>query len=201
MYNIKKAKLHLSKSDPVMADLVVNYKMKPRLYHGNHFQALVESIISQQLSTKVADVISSRFIKLYKNKFPTPRQVLKTSVDKMRGIGLSNSKANFIYDLARHIEERKILLDTINTKEETEIIEHLTQVKGIGKWTAEMFMMFALEKPDVFSHGDLGLRNAIKKLYKLRTEPSQERIDKITKPWSPYKTLACRYLWASLDNK
>jgi DNA-3-methyladenine glycosylase II len=161
----------------------------------------VQSILSQQLSTKVADVIIARFINLYKpKKFPTPEDVLKTKDEKIRSLGISYSKISYIKNLAEHITKKKIRLQSVHTLPDEELIEHLVQVKGIGRWTAEMFMMFMLERPNVFSHGDLGLKNAIIRLYKLK-DPSQERIERIVAKWSPYKTIASRYLWASLDNE
>jgi DNA-3-methyladenine glycosylase II len=193
---------HFKKVDPVMADLMSRITIKPRRRKkGSRFQALVQSILSQQLSTKVADVIIARFINLYKpKKFPTPEDVLKTKDEKIRSLGISYSKISYIKNLAEHITKKKIRLQSVHTLPDEELIEHLVQVKGIGRWTAEMFMMFMLERPNVFSHGDLGLKNAIIRLYKLK-DPSQERIERIVAKWSPYKTIASRYLWASLDNE
>ncbi len=185
-----------------MAGLIAQIELRPRRgKKGSRFQALVQSILSQQLSTKVADVIIARFINLYKpKKFPTPTDVLKTKDEKLRALGISYSKISYIKNLAEHIENKKLKLNTVHKLENEALIEHLVQVKGIGRWTAEMFMMFMLERPDVFSHGDLGLKNAIIRLYKLK-DPTPQKIERIAKKWSPYKTLASRYLWASLDNK
>jgi DNA-3-methyladenine glycosylase II len=185
-----------------MADLIARLELRPRgRKRGSRFQALVQSILSQQLSTKVADVIIGRFINLYKpKKFPTPADVLKTKDEKLRALGISYSKISYIKNLAEHIIDKKLNLNSVHKLDNEDLIEHLVQVKGIGRWTAEMFMMFMLERPDVFSHGDLGLKNAIIRLYKLK-DPTPERIARIVAKWSPHKTLASRYLWASLDNK
>jgi DNA-3-methyladenine glycosylase II len=195
-----KARKHLKKVDPKLAAIIDKYKLKSHKPTGNHFEYLVGSIISQQLSTKVADVFEKRFIALYRGTFPTPKQVLKTPHATLRSIGLSNSKAHYIKNIAEHISKKKINLKHIEKMENEAVITELTKIKGVGRWTAEMFLMFSLNRPDVFSHGDLGLNNAIIKLYKLK-KPSRKRIERIIKKWSPYKTLASRYLWASLDNK
>lgn len=193
---------HLSSADPIMGRLIREIALKKRRRgKRTRFQALVQSILSQQLSTKVADVIIKRFINLYKPKqFPTPEDVLRTKDEKLRALGISYSKISYIKNLAQHIVEKKLKLTTIHNLPDEAIIEHLVQVKGIGRWTAEMFMMFMLERPDVFSHGDLGLKNAIIRLYKLKN-PSEAHIERIVAKWSPHKTLASRYLWASLDNE
>lgn len=197
---MKKAREHLKKVDPKLAVIIDKHKLKKHKPSGNHFEYLVGSIISQQLSTKVADVFERRFLDLYGGKMPSPLRVLKTPHQKLRSIGLSNSKAQYIKNIAEHIVKKRINLDAIHKMNEEGIIEQLTQIKGIGRWTAEMFLMFALARPDVFSHGDLGLKNAIIKLYKLKN-PSLWRIERIVNKWRPYRTLAARYLWASLDNK
>ncbi len=194
---------HLRKADPILGDLMMRLELPNRLepYKRTRFQALVQSILSQQLSTKVADVIINRFIKLYRpKKFPTPQDVLKTPNTKLRALGISHAKISYIKNLAQHIIDKKLKLQTIHTLSDEAIIEHLVQVKGIGKWTAEMFMIFMLQRPDIFSHGDLGLKNAIIRLYKLKN-PSLARIERISKRWSPHRSLASLYLWASLDNK
>jgi len=165
---MKKAHEHLKKVDPKLAIIIGKYKLKTHKPRGNHFGYLVGSIISQQLSSKVADVFERRFLDLYDGKMPSPKRVLNTPHKKLRSIGLSNSKAQYIKNIAEHIVKKKINLDAIQKMDEETIIEQLTKIKGIGRWTAEMFLMFALARPDVFSHGDLGLNNAIIKLYKLK---------------------------------
>ena len=198
----KKAISYLKKADPILRSVIDRVELELRKPHSNYFQALVESIISQQLSIKASDTIEKRFKALFKTQtFPKPKEVLKMSDAKMRSVGLSGSKTKYIKDLAKRVESGDLHFRGIGTKSEEEIIEMLVQVKGIGRWTAEMFLMFAVARPDVYSHGDLGLRNAIVKLYKVRGELTQKKAGKIASKWSPYRTLACRYLWASLELK
>jgi DNA-3-methyladenine glycosylase II len=202
---------HLRRNDPILGAAIKklgvrkfakdpNYFKLPR--KQDHFQSLVVAIANQQISGKAADTILARFVALFPGKkFPTPKDVLKMSAGKIRKAGLSKMKVSFLKDLSR-----RVLDGTVNFKEmpswsDEEVIEHLVAVKGIGRWTAEMFLMFSLDREDVFSYGDLGLRNAIKKLYKLKKYPSRARVDKITAKWKPYRTLASRYLWASMDTK
>lgn len=142
-----------------------------------------------------------RFLALFKGTFPAPKEILKIDEEKIRACGISYSKISYIKDLARHVEEKKIDLEKIEQMKNEEAILALTAVKGIGRWTAEMFLIFSLEREDVFSHGDLGLKNAIKQLYGLRKHPSPERARAISDKWKPYRSLASRYLWASLDNE
>jgi DNA-3-methyladenine glycosylase II len=199
----KKAIRHLRKVDPVMAAVIAKMKTpaggNPKRF--SHFQALVESIASQQLSAKAANTIIARFRALFKQKsFPNPEQVMRMPTEKIRGAGLSYGKASFIKDLARLVQKKEIALHSLHRLEDEQVIEHLVQVKGIGRWTAEMFLMFSLERPDVFSHGDLGLRNAIQKLYGFKKPPTVKQIEKIVQKWRPYRTLGSRYLWRSLDN-
>jgi DNA-3-methyladenine glycosylase II len=162
----------------------------------------VEAIINQQLSGKAADTIFKRFVALFPGKkFPTPKDVLAMPTAKMRKCGLSKMKVSFLKDLSK-----KILDGTVNFRKmpawtDEEVIEHLTEVKGIGRWTAEMFLMFSLGREDVFSYGDLGLRNAMQKLYKLKAHPTPKQAEKIVAAWKPYRSLASRYLWANVDNK
>lgn len=170
---------------------------KPRT---NHFRALIVAIINQQLSGKAADTIRKRFEKLFApKKFPTPKDVLKMPTAKLRKVGLSGMKVSFMKDLARKIQDGTVDFRRMPRWSDGEVIEHLVRVKGIGRWTAEMFLMFSLGRDDVFSYGDLGLRNAIQKLYKLRAHPTAAQAEKITAKWKPYRSLASRYLWASLE--
>jgi DNA-3-methyladenine glycosylase II len=201
---MKKASLaqrHLASKDPVLKELVTRAKIKPhrREKAQNHFKALADAILSQQLSGKAAATIFKRFTELFPGTdFPSPRQVLKTRVSAMRKAGVSKQKAGYLKDLAAHIERGEIDFMNISAMGDEEVIEHLVRVKGIGRWTAEMFLMFSLGRPDVFSPGDLGLQNAIMKWYRLKKRPDPKKMAKISAAWSPYRTTACRYLWASL---
>jgi DNA-3-methyladenine glycosylase II len=166
----------------------------------DHFRSLVVAIVNQQLSGKAADTILKRFVALFPGgKFPTPEQVLKMPVAKMRKAGLSRMKVNFLKDLSRKVLDGTVDFKKMPRWTDEEVIAHLTQVKGIGRWTAEMFLMFSLGRDDVFSYGDLGLRNAMQKLYGLKKHPTPAQAEKIAAQWRPYRTLASRYLWASLD--
>lgn len=165
---------------------------------SDYFVALCDEIVSQQLSIKVADVIFKRFKALCQDEKITVEQVLSLSHEQMRGVGMSNAKVLYIKDLATKVHNKEVLLENLPALDNEAVIEELTKIKGIGRWTAEMFLMFTLGREDIFSHGDLGLKNAIKKLYKLEN-PTKEQIEEITLQWSPYRTYACRILWNSLD--
>lgn len=163
---------------------------------------LCGSIMSQQLSTKVADIIHKRFLKLY-NGEPTPQQILDTSFESLRAIGLSNAKTNYVQNVARFAIEHGMDYKQLNKMNNDEVIEYLTRIKGVGRWTAEMLLMFTLGREDVFAIDDLGIQNAIKKLYKLDgTDKKKFREDllNISKKWSPYRTYACMHLWRWKDN-
>ncbi len=173
-----------------------------RPHNGEAFQSLAESIIYQQLSGKAADTICKRFIALYPNKkFPTPDDVLKTKIEKLRSVGLSGQKSTYIKDLATKFKDGTINPKKFKAMTDTEIIEHVTAVKGIGEWTAQMFLMFTLARPDVLPTGDLGIQKAFQKLFKLRSKPSPERMQKLAKGWSGHRTVACMYLWRTLDQQ
>jgi DNA-3-methyladenine glycosylase II len=195
---------HLSKSDPVLGVVIKGIKLQELARKGSegYFEALVEANTSQQLSVKASDTIFQRFTALTPGKkFPTPQQILKMPVPKMRKVGLSGMKVTFIKDLSKKVLDKSLDLKKIDLMSDEEVIKHLVQVKGIGQWTAEMFLMFSLGRDDVFSYGDLALRNAMQKLYKMRSAPTPAQAAKITAKWSPYRTLGSRYLWASLRKK
>ncbi len=201
MTKISHLAVYLRKVDPILAKAMAKINLKPHSKSANYFRSLVQSIISQQLSTKAADTIFYRFVVLFGNKFPRPSQVLKMQNNKLRKVGMSKAKVTFIKDLARRIEGGQLKFGQLRKKTDEEVISALIEVKGIGRWSAEMFLMFALQRPDVFSYGDLGLRNAMQKLYKLKNHPTPKQAEKISAKWKPHRTLACRYLWASLRIK
>lgn len=195
---------HLSKNDPALATVIKGVKLNNLAKKGpeGYFESLVEAIVSQQLSVKAADTIFERFKKLTPGKkFPTPREIVKMSAVKMRKVGLSGMKVAFIKDLSAKIVDKSLDLKKIDRMSDEEVMEHLVQVKGIGQWTAEMFLMFSLGRDDIFSYGDLALRNAMQKLYKMKKSPTPVQAAKITANWSPYRSLGSRYLWASLRKK
>jgi len=197
--NLQKARDYLSQKDPVLKKIIQQVPPFDRHKGGNYFEDLVESIVSQQLSVKAADTIWGRFITLLPDKKVTPEAVFALEDQKIRDAGISWSKISYIKDLAKKTLESGILFEQFEVMTEEEIIEELVKVKGIGRWTAEMFLMFAIERPDVFSYGDLGLRRAIQRWYHLDHEPTLEEAEKIAEKWRPYRTLACRYLWRSLE--
>lgn len=171
--------------------------------HKNIPVQLIGSIMSQQLNTKVADIIYNRFLALYNNKLPKPKQILETPNATLRSTGLSNAKVSYVKNVARFCAEHNITDKKLHAMSNEEVIELLTQIKGVGKWTVEMLLMFALGREDVFSIDDYGIRSAMIKLYKLqKLEKKQlrERLVKISNKWSPYRTYACLYFWHWKDN-
>jgi DNA-3-methyladenine glycosylase II len=198
---IRKAVLHLKKADPTMARIIAEvgpckYEVKQ---FGTHFDALCRSIIYQQLSTKAAGTIHGRFLDLFPNRQPTPEAIGGLPEETLRGVGLSRQKLNYLRDLAQRVHAGVLPLEHLDELPDQEIIDYLVQVKGIGVWTAQMFLMFRLGRLDVLPDLDLGIRNAIKKAYRVRGIPNGKRIQKLGAPWRPYASVACWYLWRSLD--
>jgi DNA-3-methyladenine glycosylase II len=198
---MRKAILHLKKADPLLAsviDRVGAYRME---YRDPGFETLVRSIVYQQLSGKVARVIFGRLAALMTNGQITPEGVLKLTPLKMRRAGLSKQKTIYIRDLARKTARGKVSFDALGELEDQAVIEHLTQVKGIGVWTAHMFLMFALRRPDILPTGDLGVRSAIRKVYGLEKLPHPKQVEELALSWRPYCSVASWYLWRSLEGK
>jgi DNA-3-methyladenine glycosylase II len=196
---MRKAILHLKKSDPVMRaiiDRVGAYKIQ----HRPSFETLVRSIVYQQLSGKVASVILGRLIALLPGGVVTPDAILKLTPARMRKAGLSKQKTAYIRDLARKTNKGHVKFEALPDLTDLEVIEHLTQVKGIGVWTAHMFLIFALRRPDVLATGDLGVRIAIQKAYELAELPLPKQVEELAAPWRPYSSVAVWYLWRSLDS-
>lgn len=165
---------------------------------------LCSSIISQQLSTKVARVIFQRFLDLYGKKDPTAQEILNTPIEKFRSIGFSNAKANYVHNVCKFFVENNITDARLQKMSNEEIIELLTQIKGVGKWTVEMILMFTLGREDVFAVDDLGIQQSITKLYNLDNTDKKlmkQKMLNISAKWSPYRTYACRYLWGWKDAK
>jgi DNA-3-methyladenine glycosylase II len=197
-----RARRMLARKDPVIASLMREHGAcgLADSQHTDPFRALVHAIVSQQLSTKAAATIAARFEGLYGGA-PTPAQVILTSDEQLRAVGLSTQKIGYLRDLCRRIEDGSLPLSTFDTLPDEEVVSALTQVKGIGRWTAEMFLMFRLHRPDVLPVGDLGIVKAVQKAYRLRKVPTPERLTRIGEAWRPYRSIACWYLWASLRNK
>jgi len=193
---------HLSKADPVMARLIAKVgvcAMKPRRLPP--FQSLVHSIIYQQLSGKAAAAILGRFEALF-SRFPTPEEVLAISAERLRSAGLSRPKASYLLGLAEHAVAGRIpSLKMCQDLADSEIIERLTEVKGVGRWTAEMFLMFNLGRPDVLPVHDLGVRKGFQIAFRKRALPEPEYLERFGRKWSPYRTTAARYLWRAVDSE
>lgn len=196
----KKVANHFKKVDRVLYEQYLKFPDAGPEKADNYFIRLTRSIVGQQLSTKVASVIYNRFLHLFPDEEVKPEVLVSLKDEELRSIGISWAKIKYLKDLAAKVLTKEVDLDTIETLSNEEVTEMLVQVNGIGPWTAEMFQMFALGRPDIFSHGDLGLKNAIKNLYGLEN-PTREVIEEISIKWSPYRTYACRVLWETLDNK
>lgn len=194
---IKDAIIFLQK-DPQLAaiiDSVGSYKLKRK---NHHFSVLVESIISQQISTSAAEAIFKRFKKLYP-KFPTASEILSTRKSKLRVVGLSGMKIEYLKDLARNVKEGRLDMKSLSKMKDEDAIAHLTHVKGIGRWTAEMFLIFSLGRQDVFPTDDLGLRKGVQMLFSLPEIPKPKEVERLGERWRPYRTIATWYLWRSLE--
>ncbi|HTM02226.1 MAG TPA: DNA-3-methyladenine glycosylase [Vicinamibacterales bacterium] len=197
-----KARRHLARRDPVLRDLIRAHGDcgLADAQHTDPFRALVSAMISQQLSTKAAATIKARLDALVGAPL-TPTRLDAIGDDALRAVGLSRQKIAYIRDLCGRVSSGAVALHDFDRMTDDEVVEALISVKGIGRWTAEMFLMFRLHRPDVLPVGDLGIVKAVQKAYRLRTVPTPERLTKLGEPWRPYRSVACWYLWASLDNK
>jgi DNA-3-methyladenine glycosylase II len=193
---------HLSK-DKKLKKLLETAELHQLKKRKNICNYLCASIMSQQLSTKVADVIYKRFIALYEGKEPLPQQILDTPFEQLRGIGLSNAKVSYVKNVAQFELDKGMDAKKLAKMSNEEVITYLTEIKGVGRWTVEMLLMFALGREDVFAVDDLGIQNAMIHLYKLdKTDKKQlrEKMLKVSAKWSPYRTYACVHLWRWKDN-
>jgi DNA-3-methyladenine glycosylase II len=200
---------HLRKSDKTLrgvidaieADGGLGRRGRRPVAKGDHYAALLRSIIGQQLSVRVAHVMNERVLERYDGRYPTPEEVLAEDPEEFRAaIGLSNMKVAFMRSLAEHVIDGSLELDRMGKLSDEDVIAELVEVKGIGEWTAHMFLIFHLERPDVLPVGDLGVRSAIKTAYGLDELPGPTDMERIAEPWRPYRSVASRYLWRSLDN-
>ncbi|MFB3127031.1 MAG: DNA-3-methyladenine glycosylase [Candidatus Acidiferrales bacterium] len=191
---------HLKRADPVLARIIERVGSCRLERDRNQFGALVEAILYQQLALKAAQTIFRRFRQIYGNprgRLPRPEELRRTPVRKLRAAGLSRQKIGYLRDLARQVSDGALKLGRFGRMSDEAVIENVTQVKGIGRWTGEMFLMFSLGRPDVLPVGDLGLQIAIKNAYKLCARPSPAKMQKLAEPWRPYRTVASWYLWQS----
>lgn len=196
----------LAASDPVMAGLIRRIgpmsieKRRRGRPRGDAYGALLRSVIGQQLSVKAAATIFDRVLALFGGEMPTPQALLDADPDALRAAGLSRRKVEYLQDLARHVLSGELEADRLPELPDETVIAEITAVRGLGVWTAHMFLMFHLERPDVLPVGDLGIRNAVRAAYGLDEPPSPEELERIAEPWRPHRSLACLYLWESLAN-
>ena len=201
----RKAVAALREADPVMARLVDEHVKLVRRdlredRRGDAYGALLRSIVGQQLSTKAAASIYGRLIEIFGGHAPTPEQLLTADPEEIRSAGLSRAKVAYLRDLAQHVEDGTLELERLPDLPDEEVTAQLTAIKGLGPWTADMFLMFHLRRPDILPVGDLGIRRAVQVEYRMRKLPDPKRLEKVARPWRPYRTLACLFLWSSLDN-
>ena len=197
----RRALAHLRRIDERIArviDQVGACRFTPRI-EGTHFDALLRAIVYQQLSGKAASTILGRILALYGGRYPTADELIATPEEQLRAAGLSRQKLSYLRDLARHVQDGSLPLDRVHDLDDTQIIEALTAVKGIGRWSAQMFLMFRLGRPDVLPDADLGIRKGIQRAYRMRKLPPPKKVQQLGARWSPYATYACWYLWRSLD--
>ncbi|HLZ14429.1 MAG TPA: DNA-3-methyladenine glycosylase [Candidatus Saccharimonadales bacterium] len=201
--SVKQAAEHLRAHDLVLAPVIDRFGLCTIRPNRNYYQELVDSIISQQLSVKAARTIERRFCALFgSSEFPSAEQILTKQIDELRTAGLSRGKAAYVRDLAQHVVDGRVRFDHLDGLSNDAVIRELTAVKGIGEWTAHMFLMFCMGRLDILAVGDLGIRNGVQKLYDLDHSPTPVDITGLAERnhWHPYETVACWYIWRSLDN-
>ena len=196
--NIDSGLIHLSSVDPKMEKLINKYEKPYFVKENNYFESIVRSIIYQQLSTKSASKIYSRFKKLFENGSLNPESVIEQSNDTYRSIGLSRQKISYIFNVA-DAYTNGMIPQNFDKYGDEDIINTLIQIKGIGKWTAQMFLMFTLNRPDILPELDLGIKKGFKIYFKLNQLPSEDYMQKKAEKWRPYRTLACWYLWRLVE--
>lgn len=204
---VPKGLAHLRRSDPVLAEVIAAVGKLPDGREGrpdreDHYGALVRAIAGQQLSVKAARSIYGRLTDRFDGRPPTPEEILEDEPEELRAAaGLSRAKVGYLRSLAEHTLSGELELERLDELDDDTVIAELTAVKGLGVWTAHMFLMFHLERPDVLPVGDLGIRRAIERAYELDELPEAAAMEELALPWRPYRTLACRYLWRSLANE
>ncbi len=201
--NLQLAANHLAQQDTALAPIIQQAGLAEFAPHRDYYGALVNSIIGQQLSVKAAATIKQRFGDLFGGQLPAPEAILETSVEELRAVGLSRAKANYVRDLAKHVIDGRLRFNKLSQQSNQEIIAELVDVKGIGEWTAHMFLMFCMGRLDVLPTGDLGIRNGIRALYRLVDLPTPDQIRVLADKnhWHPYESVASWYVWHSLDNQ
>jgi 3-methyladenine DNA glycosylase/8-oxoguanine DNA glycosylase len=202
MANYTTSVRYLKRVDPILAAVIESVgPCRIRVTsEGTHFQALTRSIVFQQLSGKAAATILSRVTALFPGATPTPEAVQATNDEQLRAAGLSRQKISYLRDLSSKVASGALPLDAVETMDDDDLIDHLVQVKGIGRWTAQMFLMFRLGRRNVLPELDLGIQNAIRRAYRMRKRPTPKQVKRVGAKWAPHSTVACWYLWRSLDN-
>jgi DNA-3-methyladenine glycosylase II len=198
----EKARRTLMRRDPILAPVIRKYKSRSPLDAPavDPFSALVRTITSQQISTKAAATIHGRLVALMPGSVATPEALVSLTDEQLRAAGLSRQKSAYLRDLGAKVTSGELPIHSLHELTDEEVIAAIVKVKGLGRWSAEMFLMFRLRRPDVLPVDDLGIVTAIQRLYKLRKKPKADRIRKIGEAWRPYRTVACWYLWRSLEN-
>jgi DNA-3-methyladenine glycosylase II len=197
---MRKAINHLKNCDPVLRGIIETVGPFRMQYGPPEFHSLAEAILYQQLNGKAAETIFKRFAALAGEPL-TPQGILKLTDEQMRGVGLSKQKSSYLRDMAQRAATGQLDFSKLADLSDEDVIAHLTQVKGVGVWTAHMFLMFTLRRPNILPTGDFGVRMAMKKHYRKRKLPDPAIMEKIAKAWEPYRSIACWYLWKSLDVK
>lgn len=199
---VSEAAAYLCKTDPVLLPIIKRSGLCTIRPNTNYYEELVDAIISQQLSVHAARAIEQRFRGLFDGAFPTATQILSVDIETLRSIGLSRAKATYVLDLAQHILDDKLQFDRLDLLSNEQVIAELTAVKGIGIWTAHMFLMFCMGRPDVLPVGDLGIRNGIRRLYGFIDAPTPDQITSLAEAnhWHPYESIASWYIWRAIDS-
>ena len=198
---------HLRRADPVMRGLIdsvgeLGRRGRRPVDRDDHYGALVRAIVGQQLSSKAAYAINARMLERFGGRPPRPTEILESEPEELRAaVGLSRAKVGFLRSLAEHVLSGELELERMDALADEEVVRELVAVKGIGEWTAHMFLIFHLERPDVLAVGDLGIRAAIRRAYELPELPAPAEMERIARPWRPHRSTACRFLWRSLDNE
>lgn len=193
------AAAYLSKNDPTLAPVIAKVGLCTIAPHTRYYQELVESIIGQQISIKAAASILTKFVALFGDTFPAPEAILQKTVDELRSAGLSRAKATYVQDIAQHVVDGRLQIGKLPTLGNEEIIRELVAIKGVGQWTAHMFLMFSLGRLDILPTGDLGFKNGIQKLYGIQSPtPAQITEIAVKNRWHPYESVATWYVWQSL---
>lgn len=195
---LQAARRHLAGVDRVLRRVIDQVGVYQIRYRDDRFLALIEAIVAQQVSVGAARAIHKRLLDRYP-KGLTPKRLMTTEAESLRAVGLSRQKAGYLLGLARHVENGEIDLPNIDQLDDEQVLKALTRIKGVGRWTVEMFLIFSLRRPDVLPVQDLGFRKAVQHAYRLRKPPAPDRLEALATPWRPYRSVATCYLWASLE--